>query len=301
MSDRDRPTASPAAPKQPKPAWLKVRAPAGEKYSRIKRTLRAQGLFTVCEQARCPNVGECWGSGTATILLLGPTCTRGCRFCAVSSGDPRGRVDAREPERVAAAVAALELDYVVLTMVTRDDLPDGGASHVARTVHELRRQRAGLLVETLVGDFAGQQGALDVVLSAQPDVLAHNVEVTRRLTPRVRDRRCSYDLSLDVLRRAHADGGARFVKSSLMVGVGETDDEVLETLADLRAAGARIATLGQYLQPTSRHAPVARYVSPGQFTAYACAAQRLGFSFAAAAPLVRSSYRAAEAFVRAQL
>jgi lipoic acid synthetase len=297
MSDRQRVTGTRGAAK---PAWLKVRAPAGAEYARIKRTLRKLRLHTVCEQARCPNVAECWGSGTATVLLLGPTCTRSCRFCAVAGGDPHGQLDPGEPTQVAAAVAALGLKYVVLTMVTRDDLMDGGAAHVARTVRELRQQPGGLLVETLISDFGNQASALSVVLDAAPDVFAHNVEVTRRLTPLVRDRRCSYDGSLEVLRQARADGRCRFVKSSLMVGAGETDDEVAETLAELQGAGVQIVTLGQYLRPTERHLPVARYVAPEKFSAYARIARSLGFAFVASDPLVRSSYHAAEAFVWAQ-
>jgi len=267
----------------------------------VKQTLRQRRLHTVCEEARCPNVGECWGSGTATVLLLGPSCTRGCRFCAVTPGSPRGQVDADEPAGVAEAVAALGLQYVVLTMTTRDDLPDGGADHVARTVHELRRRQPGLLVEALVGDFGGNAADLDVVLAASPDVFAHNVEVTRRMTPVVRDRRCDYDRSLDVLRHARASGLSRYVKSSLMVGVGECDDEVVEALGDLRHAGADVATVGQYLRPSPGHAPVARYVSPEQFAQYERAAREQGFAFVAAGPLVRSSYHAAEVFVRAEL
>jgi lipoic acid synthetase len=188
--------------KAPKPAWLKVRAPGGETYTRLKQTLRELDLYTVCEEARCPNVGECWAAGTATIMLLGHTCTRGCRFCAVTTGNPRGAVDPREPEHVARAIGRLSLRYVVLTMVDRDDLLDGGASHVAGTVTALRAHCPELLIETLVGDFGGRRRDVDALLAAAPDVFAHNVEVTRRLTPLIRDRRCDYDLSLRVL--AHA-------------------------------------------------------------------------------------------------
>jgi lipoic acid synthetase len=284
-----------------KPAWLKVRAPGGESHARIKRTLRELDLYTVCEEARCPNVGECWREGTATIMLLGHTCTRGCRFCAVTTGQPRGAFDPREPEHVARAVLRLGLRYVVLTMVDRDDLLDGGASQVARTVVALKREQPTLLVETLVGDFEGRTRDIDVVLGSVPDVFAHNVEVTRRLTPLIRDRRCGYDRSLDVLRHAKERAPERFVKSSIMVGIGETDDEVLETLADLRRSGADVVTLGQYLQPTKKHAPVRRWVEPAMFAEYERAAYELGFSFVASGPLVRSSYRAAEAFVSARL
>ncbi|HMA97693.1 MAG TPA: lipoyl synthase, partial [Polyangiaceae bacterium] len=225
-----------------KPAWLKVRAPGGENYTRIKSTLRGLQLHTVCEEARCPNVGECWSKGTATVMILGDTCTRGCRFCAVSKGNPRGAVDVREPSNVALAVARLGLRYVVLTMVDRDDLADGGAEHVAQTVRALHGVQPGLLVETLVGDFAGRTEDVATVLTSEPDVFAHNIEVVRRLTRKMRDQRCGYERSLDVLRSAKQLGRSRYVKSSLMVGIGETDDEILEAMNDLRANGVDIVT-----------------------------------------------------------
>lgn len=292
----------PLAPskREPKPAWLKVKAPGGERYAGLKETLRKLDLYTVCEEARCPNVGECWAAGTATIMLLGHTCTRGCRFCAVTTGNPRGAYDPREPEHVARAVATLDLSYVVLTMVDRDDLIDGGASQVARTVTGLRTRRPELLIETLVGDFRGRLGDVDTVLASAPDVFAHNVEVGRRLTPLIRDQRCDYDGTLGVLRHAKERAPERFVKSSIMVGIGETDEEVEETLRDLRTAGVDIVTLGQYLRPTPKHAPVARYVTPETFAAYERAALAMGFAFAASGPLVRSSYHAAEGFVAAR-
>lgn len=286
-------------PRDPKPPWLKVRAPGGEGYTKIKATLRGLDLHTVCEEARCPNVGECWRAGTATVMVLGDTCTRGCRFCAVTTGNPGGYVDPREPEHVAQAVAQLGLRYVVLTMVDRDDLLDGGAAHVKSTVEALKRAQPDLLVEALVGDFAGRLQDVSLVLSSAADVFAHNIEVVRRLTPLLRDPRCSYDRSLDVLAHAKRDGGSRYVKSSIMVGAGESDEEVEETLADLRGAGVDIVTLGQYLRPTARHAPVARYVEPEQFERYQTQASDMGFAFVASGPLVRSSYHAAEAFVAA--
>ncbi len=285
----------------PKPPWLKVRAPGGENYTRLKQTLRELDLYTVCEEARCPNVAECWASGTATVMLLGHTCTRGCRFCAVTTGNPRGAVDPREPEHVARAISQLKLRYVVLTMVDRDDLLDGGASHMARAVLALREHSPGLLVETLVGDFGGRQRDINTMVDSAPDVFAHNIEVARRLTPTIRDQRCDYDLSLGVLSHAKARMPERFVKSSIMVGVGETDAEVLETMRDLRDAGVDILTLGQYLRPTPKHAPVERYVPPEQFDEYARAGREMGFAFIASGPLVRSSYHAAEGFVAARL
>ena len=283
--------------REPKPAWLKVKAPGGAEYRRLKQTLRKLDLHTVCEEARCPNVGECWAAGTATVMILGDTCTRGCRFCAVKTGNPRGAVDPREPEHVARALAELGLSYAVLTMVDRDDLLDGGADHVAATVRALKRRRPQMLLETLVGDFRGQRAAVATVVAAAPDVFAHNLEVTRALTPSIRDGRCSYDRSLDVLRMAKQEAPERLTKSSLMVGLGETDEEVLESMADLRAASVDIVTLGQYLRPTPKHAPVARYVEPEQFARYERAGQGMGFQFVASGPLVRSSYHAAEAFV----
>lgn len=285
----------------PKPAWLKVRAPGGPTYGRLKHTFRELDLHTVCEEARCPNVGECWTEGTATVMLLGDTCTRGCRFCAVTTGNPRGAVDVREPEHVARAIARMELQYVVMTMVDRDDLLDGGASHVARTVTRLRELRPDILIETLLGDFAGHHDYVDVTVDAKPDVWAHNIEVVRRLQRTIRDVRCSYEQSLGVLRRVKERDPARITKSSIMVGIGETDDEVFETLADLRGAHVDLVTLGQYLRPTPKHAPVDRYVDPATFDRYAAEAKRLGFSFAASGPLVRSSYKAAEVFVQSVL
>jgi lipoic acid synthetase len=294
---------------EPKPAWLKVRAPGGDTYHHLKQTLRKLDLHTVCEEARCPNVGECWREGTATVMLLGDVCTRGCRFCAVTTGDPRGAVDIREPEHVARAIARLGLQYVVMTMVNRDDLLDGGAEHVARAVQRLRELRSDILIETLVGDFQGHMGAVDTVVDADPDVFAHNVEVVRRITRVIRDVRAGYDQTLAVLRRAKqrqraacGDGSPRrLTKSSIMVGIGETDGEILETLRDLREAEVDVVTIGQYLRPTPRHAPVRRYVTPDEFAAFERAALDMGFLYAASAPLVRSSYKAAEVFVRGLL
>lgn len=310
MSDSPEPTPRESKPaprrlnvvhQDKKPDWLKVRAPGGENYTKLKQTLRKLDLYTVCEEARCPNMGECWGAGTATVMLLGHTCTRGCRFCAVTTGNPRGYVDPREPEHVASAIAQVGLKYVVLTMVDRDDLLDGGASHMAKAVRNLHGLQPELLVETLVGDFGGRKRDIATMVASEPDVFAHNIEVPRRLTPFIRDQRCDYDLSLSVLRRAKELAPARFVKSSIMVGMGETDDEVTETMQDLRAAGVDIITLGQYLRPTPKHAPVARFVDPATFAEYERVGRALGFEFVASGALVRSSYHAAEGFVAARL
>ncbi len=285
----------------PKPPWLKVRAPGGEQYTHLKQTFRELDLHTVCEEARCPNVGECWSEGTATVMLLGDVCTRGCRFCAVTSGDPRGAVDVREPEHVARAIARMGLQYVVMTMVDRDDLLDGGASHVARTVTRLRELRPDILIETLLGDFGGHMDYVDTTVDAAPHVWAHNIEVVKRLQRTIRDVRCSYERSLGVLRRVKERDPSRITKSSIMVGIGERDEEVLETLADLRAAGVDLVTLGQYLRPTPKHAAVDRFVTPETFAMFADEAKKMGFAYVASAPLVRSSYKAAEVFVRSIL
>lgn len=291
----------------PKPDWLKVRAPGGDTYHHLKQTFRELDLHTVCEEARCPNVGECWREGTATVMLLGDVCTRGCRFCAVTTGDPRGAVDVREPEHVARAIARLDLQYVVMTMVNRDDLLDGGAEHVGRTVERLHQLRPDILIETLVGDFQGHLSAVDTIVDSGPDVFAHNVECVRRLQRTVRDVRSSYDLSLAVLRRAKeraaavAAGKKRLTKSSIMVGLGETDDEVTETMRDLRDAGVDVVTIGQYLRPGPKYHEVLRFVPPETFAVYQQQALEMGFLYAASGPLVRSSYRAAEVFLRSLL
>lgn len=285
----------------PKPSWLKVRAPGGESYTHLKDTFRKLDINTVCEEARCPNVGECWGEGTATVMLLGDTCTRGCRFCAVTTGNPRGAVDVREPEHVARALSKLGLQYVVITMVDRDDLLDGGAEHVGKTVMRLKELRPDMLIETLLGDFQGHMSYVDTTVDARPDVWAHNIEVVRRLQRTIRDVRCSYEQSLAVLARVKQRDPSRITKSSIMVGIGETDDEVVETLRDLRAVGVDLVTLGQYLRPTPKHAEVDRYVTPETFDRFAAEARAMGFSFAASGPLVRSSYKAAEVFVQSVL
>ena len=285
----------------PKPPWLKVRAPGGDRYNQLRETFRKLDLHTVCEEARCPNVGECWGEGTATVMLLGDTCTRGCRFCAVKTGQPRGAVDVREPEHVARALSRMPLRYVVMTMVDRDDLLDGGASHVARTVTRLKELRPEMLVETLLGDFGGHLDHVDTTVDAAPDVWAHNIEVVRRLQRTIRDVRCSYEQSLRVLERAKERSPSILTKSSIMVGIGETDDEVLEAMRDLRSAGVDVVTLGQYLRPTPKHAPVDRFVEPARFDDFAREGKAMGFQYVASGPLVRSSYKAAEVFLASTL
>ena len=280
-----------------KPEWLRVRPPSGENYAHLKTLFRSLDLHTVCEEAHCPNVAECWGGGTATIMLLGDVCTRGCRFCAVSSGNPRGVVDPDEPRKVADAVAELGLTYVVLTSVDRDDLPDGGAAHFARTIRAIKAHDPEILVEALIPDFQGDPAAVRTVVGAGPDVLDHNLETVRRLQGRARDRRAGYDQSLEVLRTAKASRAGLFTKSSLMLGLGETEDEVSEAMRDLRSIGVDILTLGQYLRPSGWHLPVEEYLAPQRFDSFRRTGEAMGFLYVAAGPLVRSSYRAGEFFL----
>ena len=277
-----------------KPAWLKVRPGGGEAFGTVKGMLAGLKLHTVCEEARCPNRGECWSSGTATFLVLGDTCTRSCRFCAVRKGDPAGSVDPEEPQRVAAAAVAWGLRHVVVTCVTRDDLPDGGAAHLARVIRALRDQAPGVTVEVLVSDFGGEAQAVRTVIEAGPDVFAHNVETVERLQGRVRDPRCSLARSLEVLRTARVLGPDIVVKSALLLGLGETDEEVRITLSALSAAGATSLTLGQYLAPSAAHAPVVAWIPPEVFEAWRVWALENGFTAVASGPLVRSSYRAGD-------
>jgi lipoic acid synthetase len=291
----------PETERKGKPDWLRVRFPAGGNVDRIRGLLRAGALHSVCKESLCPNQGECWREGTATFLLLGEVCTRGCRFCAVATARRPAPPDPEEPEKVGAAVAALGLRYVVLTSVDRDDLPDGGADHVARTVEVLARRAPDLLVEVLVSDFRGEEAAIDRIAGCGADVLAHNLETVERLTPQVRDPRAGYRLSLEVLARFHEKAPGRLTKSSLMLGLGETEEEVRAALGELRAAGVGIVTLGQYLRPSPRHLPVVEYLHPSRFDEWRRRAEGMGFLYAAAGPLVRSSYRAGEFFVRALL
>lgn len=253
------------SPSTTKPSWLKVRAPGGERYVDIKHRLRRLSLNTVCEEAQCPNIGECWGGGTATIMLMGDICTRGCRFCAVTSGKP-ARLDPNEPENVANAIAEMQLDYVVLTSVNRDDLPDGGAEHYAQAVEAIKRRTPTILVEVLTPDFQGDPRAIARLCAAKPDVFAHNVETVQRLQRYVRDARATYGQSLGVLdmaRKFAALSNHRMLtKTSVMVGCGEDASEVLETMLDLRRIDVDVITFGQYLRPTPKHLPVSRFVSP---------------------------------------
>ena len=282
-----------------KPEWLTVGPPRGPDYHNLKEMLSGLNLHTVCQEAHCPNVHECWGGGTATLMLMGDVCSRACRFCMVTPGKPNGLLDELEPERVAAALAQMGLTYVVLTSVDRDDLTDGGAAHFARTIRLVKQKLPGMLVEVLIPDFQNDLDALRTIVDSSPDVVAHNVETTMSLTPTVRDPRAGYWQSLSVLRTLKKLNRRLHTKSSIMVGLGETEEEVRQTMVHLRAAGVDFLTVGQYLRPSGRHLPVKDYVSPTQFDDYRRMGEELGFKYVASGPLVRSSYRAGEYFIRA--
>jgi len=281
-----------------KPDWLKVRAPAGENYSRIKNMLGDLKLATVCQEAKCPNMGECWSGGTATFMLMGEVCTRGCRFCHIKTGNPKGKLDPLEPEKVGYSIAQMDLEYVVITSVDRDDLPDQGSGHFARTVRTIKRLDPELIVEILTPDFRGQADLIVELANSKPDVFAHNVETVERLQKSVRDPRANYKQSLSVLDIVKKHDPTRYTKTSLMLGLGETDEEILQTLKDLRAIDCDVVTFGQYLQPTKRHLNVLEYVTPEKFKEWQKIAEDLGFLYVASGPLVRSSYRAGEFFMK---
>ena len=281
-----------------KPDWLRVRLVSGGRYADVQRTVHEHRLATVCEESMCPNIGECWNAGTATIMLMGHVCTRACRFCAVDTGNPRGWLDAGEPDNAARSVEIMGLKYVVLTSVDRDDLQDGGAGHYADCVRAIRARNPGTAVEALTPDFAGNLAAVATVVNSGVAVFAHNLETVRRLTPEVRDPRAGYDQSLQVLAQAKATDPRVLTKSSLMLGLGETAAEVAEAMTDLRHAGVDLLTLGQYLRPTANHLPVRQYVHPDEFAAYRQRGLDKGFVEVVAGPLVRSSYRAERALER---
>lgn len=279
---------------RPKPAWLRRRLPPPGRSAIVMAAIKNRGLQTVCEEAHCPNQLECFGSGTATFLLLGPSCTRRCTFCAVDKA-PVHKPDPGEPARTAEAVAQMELKFCVMTMVTRDDLSDGGAQHIARTIEIIHYKCPGVGVEVLISDLGGNWRALEMVLDAKPEVLNHNLETVPRLYPQVRPQ-ADYQRSLHLLSLAHAHMPPLVTKSGLMLGLGETKDEVLTVMNDLREAGGHVITLGQYLAPSERHHPVVRYVPPEEFAEYDAEALARGFCGTASAPLVRSSYRAEELY-----
>jgi lipoic acid synthetase len=284
-----------------KPAWLKVQAPGGPNYAAMKKRARRLTLATVCEEARCPNIGECWGEGTATFMLMGEICTRGCRFCAVNTKRNPPPLDVEEPAKIAEAVAEMGLRYVVLTSVNRDELDDGGAIHLSLCIDAIKARSPDVLVEMLAPDFEGQHTSVEALVWTDLAVFAHNIETVERLSPEVRDPRASYEQSLDVLNYAKQIRPELLTKSSIMLGLGETEQEVTQTLKDLRSARVDIVTMGQYLRPTMKHLPVHKYVSPAQFDRYAARAKKLGFDFVAAGPLVRSSYKAGELYVEGRL
>ena len=282
-----------------KPDWLRVRLVSGGRFADVQRTVREHRLATVCEESMCPNIGECWNAGTATIMLMGHVCTRACRFCAVDTGNPRGWLDIEEPANAARSVELMGLKYVVLTSVDRDDLADGGAGHYADCVRAIKQRNPATAVEALTPDFAGNLAAVATVVESGVDVFAQNLETVRRLTTEVRDARAGYDQTLRVLAHAGERGRKHsrkvFIKSSLMLGLGETHDEVAQAMDDLRANGVHLLTLGQYLRPTANHLPVRQFVHPDEFAAYRALGLDKGFVEVVSGPLVRSSYRAERA------
>ena len=280
-----------------KPKWLRIRLPSGENYVNIRQTIASLRLHTVCEEARCPNIGECWAGGTATIMIMGDVCTRGCRFCSVASGRPL-YLDPDEPERVAEAIKEWGLRYVVITSVCRDDLQDGGASHIAKTIKAVKVQCPETIIEPLIPDFHGNRHAIENVANAGPEVISHNIETVARLSPLIRDARATYEQSLHVLKIIKDIDYKIYTKSSIMLGLGEMEEEVMEAAKDLRSAGVDIISIGQYLQPTSRHLPVKEYIAPEKFDSYKKNIEKMGFAYTVAGPFVRSSYKAGEFFIK---
>jgi lipoic acid synthetase len=287
-----------ANPAGRKPAWLRAPMPAGAKFDAVKRTVREHRLATVCEEAKCPNIGECWNAGTATIMLMGAVCTRACRFCSVDTGNPRGWLDAEEPANTARTVELMGLRYVVLTSVNRDDLPDGGAAHYAAAVRAIKERTPHVAVEALTPDFQGVLPDVETVVDSGLEVFAQNVETVERLTHPVRDPRAGYAQTLAVLAHAKRFRPSVLTKTSLMLGLGETDDEIEQCMRDLREARVDILTLGQYLRPTVNHLAVERFVTPEEFMRYRERALELGFLECVSGPMVRSSYRAERALER---
>lgn len=286
---------SPAAP-QKKPEWLRARMPGGKGYEAVRRNVSEHRLSTVCQESHCPNIGECWANGTATIMVMGSVCTRACKFCAVDTGNPKGWLDPEEPENTARSVELMGLRYIVLTSVDRDDLPDGGAAHYAACVRAIKRRTPEVTVEALTPDFDGVPEHVETVVDSGLEVFAQNVETVRRLTRRVRDPRAGYEKTLKVLAHAKQYRPDLLTKTSLMLGLGETEDEILETMDDLRAIGVDILTLGQYLRPTPNHLPVERYVTPEEFSRFREIGLEKGFLEVPSGPMVRSSYRADRVF-----
>jgi lipoyl synthase len=282
-----------------KPDWIRTRLlPSGKKYFELKNSLRALELHTVCEEARCPNIAECWESGTATVMIMGDVCSRRCKFCSVQNGRVK-ELDPEEPLRVAKAIKKWALKYVVITSVCRDDLMDGGAEHIANTIRAIKSvSDEGIVVEPLIPDFHGSYKAIEKIVRSGPQVISHNIETVRRLSPKVRDIRASYERSLQVLQIVKEIKPEVYTKSSMMLGLGERPEEVIESMNDLRAIGVDILTLGQYLQPGFDYAPVIEYISPHRFEVYRRIAELKGFLLVAAGPFVRSSYKAGEMYLQ---
>lgn len=284
-----------------KPEWFKIRLQEGERYQKVHGLVQQHKLATVCQEARCPNIYECWNAGTATFMLMGDTCTRACKFCHVKSGNPKGWLDELEPQKIADSVATLGLSYVVLTSVNRDDLADEGSAHFAASVRAIKNFNPDIFVETLTPDFRRtQKESIQRMIESGVDVLAHNVETIRRLVRNVRDARCEHEQSLEFHREAKRQNPGLITKSSIMLGLGEEKSEVLECMQELIDAGVEVVTLGQYLQPTKNHHPVVRYVHPDEFKDYETRGLEMGFRFVASGPMVRSSYRAAEVFMQGE-
>ena len=275
-----------------KPSWLRLNNVLTPKFKEVKKIVKDNHLNTVCEEAMCPNIGECWSHGTATFMLLGDVCTRACRFCAVDTGNPRGRLDKREPQKVAQSIKKMLLKYVVLTSVNRDDLEDGGAKHYSNTIKAIKNICPEIMVEALAPDFEGKKKSISILLSSNLDVFAQNVETVERLTQRVRDPRAGYYQTLNVLKEAKKINSKVLTKTSLMLGLGETAKEIKSTLIDAFSVGVEILTLGQYLRPTLNHLPVEKYIPPEEFLYYQDMAKEIGFKEVASGPMVRSSYRA---------
>lgn len=294
---------SPVSERRALPPWLKVSLPTGPNVLRLKEASRSRGLSTVCEEARCPNLAECWGGGTATFMVMGDTCTRGCRFCSVGTAVKPPPPDPEEPAKLALTLKEMAIEYAVLTTVCRDDMADQGASHLASCIREIKTLCPSMKLEMLLQDFRGDSRLLDVVLDAAPDVVAHNVECVERLTPSVRDAKAGYKQSLDVLRHAKSYRPQTPTKTSLMLGLGEKESELIQAFKDIRSVGVDILTLGQYLRPSGsrHHLMVDRFVTPEEFDRFGELAREHGFLYVASGPFVRSSYRAAELFLKGHL
>lgn len=282
-----------------KPQWLKIRPPTTGKFSGIKAKISELGLHTVCQEAHCPNMAECWSGGTATFMVMGDTCTRGCRFCAVGKAQEGRPLDPLEPAKLAQAVKEFGLDYVVITSVDRDELPDQGAGHFAKCIAEIKRECAGVLVEVLIPDFRGSEECVKKVVEAGPDVIAHNIETTAQMQKYVRDRRANYEQSLEVLKIVKRLDKKIYTKSSIILGMGEQEEDVLKAMGDLRGAGCDILTMGQYLRPSEVQMKVAEFVAPEKFGRLKKEGEAMGFLYVAAGPFVRTSYRAGELFIKA--